>query len=600
MTPRQSRALRELDELFRRLPGARTETRPLREVLEHEVAALGDAHRARSPAAAELVRLARWQLGRQDDTDRAIFEAELTTDQAREDIARYHRFSAWSEALAHGRETVDPKFEAAADAIVAGDDAALRSLIASDPSLAHARSAFGHHATLLQHVAANGIEESRQWQSPPNAVEIAEILLRAGAHVDATCDCYGGGMTALTLLVSSDHPARAGVQVALVEALLDGGASVDGIPGQASSPVATAVAFGYPAAAEALAKRGAQVADVVVAAGLGRLELVERLAGETPQRVDEAFLSACARGRTEVADLLLEKGADIGKQDHLGFTGLHSAAFHGHTDTVEFLVERGAPLEVKNVWGGTVLDQTIWAAMHDEHGVDHLPVIARLVAAGARVDAVSPQPTGNERIDAVLGAANGALPNPHAPPTRLYPLFLKLEGRAALVVGAGSVAERKIAALLEAGARVRVVAPEATDGVKRLVAEGSVEWRARAFEASDADGVWVAVAATSDAGVQRAVAQAAEERRVFVVAVDDVPNASAYSGSVVRRDPFAIAISSSGEAPALTRLLREIVEQLIPPDDWVEEAKRLRARWMADGTPMGERFAELVRTLKER
>ena len=87
--------------------------------------------------------------------------------------------------LAHADEVVDPAFEAACDAIVEGDAAVLRALLARDPALLHARSRFAHHQTLLQHVAANGIEHSRQWQSPPNAVEIAEILLGAGAEPDA-------------------------------------------------------------------------------------------------------------------------------------------------------------------------------------------------------------------------------------------------------------------------------------------------------------------------------------------------------------------------------------------------------------------------------
>ena len=182
----------------------------------------------------------------------------------------------------------------------------------------------------------------------------------------------------------------------------------------------------------------------------------------------------------------------------------------------------------------------------------------------------------------------------------LYPLFLKLDGRAVLVVGAGAVGERKIAALVESGARVTVVAPEATDEVRRLAADGAIAWRARAFEEGDADGAWLVVAATPDPAVQRAVAAAAEARRVFVVAVDDTANASAYGGSVVRRDPVVLAISSSGEAPALTRLMRELVEELLPSREWVEEAKRLRARWQADGTPVGERFAELVRRMKDR
>jgi siroheme synthase-like protein len=180
---------------------------------------------------------------------------------------------------------------------------------------------------------------------------------------------------------------------------------------------------------------------------------------------------------------------------------------------------------------------------------------------------------------------------------QLLPLFLKLGARDVLVVGAGPVAERKIAALLEAGARVRVVAPEAGDGAKQLAAAGRVTWAARAFEEGDADGAWLVFAATADAGVQARVAAAAAARRVFCVAVDDPANASAYSGAVVRRPPFTVAISSSGATPALTRLLREVIEHVLPGDDWVERAKALRAKWLAEGTPMGDRFAELVREM---
>lgn len=182
----------------------------------------------------------------------------------------------------------------------------------------------------------------------------------------------------------------------------------------------------------------------------------------------------------------------------------------------------------------------------------------------------------------------------------LYPLFLKLAGRAVLVVGAGSVAERKIASLLAAGARVLVVAPLATEAVRRLASEGALVWLARPFEDADADGSWLVVAATSDSEVQRQAAAAAAERRVFVIAVDDPDNASAYSGAVVERSPITIAISSSGKAPALTRLLREIVEQLLPGDEWIDQAKELRAKWLAEGTPAKGRFAELVKALKQR
>lgn len=180
----------------------------------------------------------------------------------------------------------------------------------------------------------------------------------------------------------------------------------------------------------------------------------------------------------------------------------------------------------------------------------------------------------------------------------LYPLFLKLAGRLVLVVGAGPVAERKVQFLLAAKARVEVVAPEATEDLERLAREGTIAWTARSFEERDADRCWLVIAATPDAAIQRQVADACEARRLFVVAVDDPRHASAYSGAVIERPPFTVALSSSGAAPALTRLLREILEQVLPGDEWVDRARRLRARWMADGTPMSERFAELVKDFK--
>jgi siroheme synthase-like protein len=182
----------------------------------------------------------------------------------------------------------------------------------------------------------------------------------------------------------------------------------------------------------------------------------------------------------------------------------------------------------------------------------------------------------------------------------LLPLFLKLDGREVLVVGGGAVAERKIAALVEARASVRVVSPEATEGVQRAAADGAIRWERRAFAEADAEGAWLVFAATSDAAVQRAAAEAAKARRVFCVAVDDPPNASAYSGAVVRRPPFLVAISSQGATPALTRLLREVIEHVLPGEAWIDRAKELRARWLADGTPMGERFPELVREMTRR
>ncbi len=182
----------------------------------------------------------------------------------------------------------------------------------------------------------------------------------------------------------------------------------------------------------------------------------------------------------------------------------------------------------------------------------------------------------------------------------LLPLFLRLDGKRVVVLGAGAVAEKKIAELVVARAKTVVVAPAATEAVAGLALRGAIAWERRAFEDRDLDGAWLVFAATGDADVQRRIATGCADRRVFCVAIDDIDNASAYSAAVVRREPFTIAISSSGESPALTRLLREILEQLLPDGEWIDAARTLRAQWKAEGTPMGSRFGELVRAFAER
>lgn len=182
----------------------------------------------------------------------------------------------------------------------------------------------------------------------------------------------------------------------------------------------------------------------------------------------------------------------------------------------------------------------------------------------------------------------------------LFPLFLRLSGKDVLVVGAGAVAERKIQDLVEAGAVVRVVSPQATLAVEALAEQGRITLARRAFEESDADGAWLIVAATTDPSVQARACARAARTRTFSIAVDDPPNGTAYSASVIRRGPLSVALSSSGEAPALSRLLREVIEHALPADDWIEAARALRERWRSDATPMTSRFAELVRAFKER
>ena len=134
----------------------------------------------------------------------------------------------------------------------------------------------------------------------------------------------------------------------------------------------------------------------------------------------------------------------------------------------------------------------------------------------------------------------------------LLPLFVNLAGRRVVLVGGGSVAAAKLAQLRAARADVVVVAPE----VHPTIEAAGVAVERRGFVATDLDGAWLAVAAATP-DVNRAVAVAAEARRVFVNAVDDPSNATAFLSGVVRRDAVTLAISTSGEAPGLTALLRE-------------------------------------------
>jgi len=180
----------------------------------------------------------------------------------------------------------------------------------------------------------------------------------------------------------------------------------------------------------------------------------------------------------------------------------------------------------------------------------------------------------------------------------LFPLFLKLRGRAVLLVGGGPVATAKASALADAGARVTVVAPQVTDALALLAQGQGWTVHQRGFVEADVAGAWLAIAAaTSD--VNRAVAQAAEARQLFVVAVDDPASASAYGAGIVRKAGVTVAISTSGQAPALAGLLREGLEAVLPEDldAWVGEAARQRAAWRSDGTPMAERRPRLLAAL---
>jgi uroporphyrin-III C-methyltransferase/precorrin-2 dehydrogenase/sirohydrochlorin ferrochelatase len=178
----------------------------------------------------------------------------------------------------------------------------------------------------------------------------------------------------------------------------------------------------------------------------------------------------------------------------------------------------------------------------------------------------------------------------------LFPTFLKLGGRTVLLVGGGPVAAGKLRALLDAGAVVRVVAPD----VRQEILDAPVVISRRPFAPSDLDGVSFVVAAAPP-DVNRAVATAAHERGLFVNAVDDIESASAYAGAVFRRAGVTVAISTDGEAPALAGLIREALEALLPEDleQWMQVARQSRRHWLAEGVPMAERRPMLLEALNE-
>jgi len=238
-------------------------------------------------------------------------------------IAREHGFASWPqfsdhiEALYRANSRVS-NFEAAADAIVGGDTAALKKLLDDDPALVRARSTREHRSTLLHYISANGTEDFRQ-KTPENIVGIANMLLASGADVNAESDAYGGGSTTLGLVATSVHPERAGVQIALLEVLISHGAEIDqpSAAGNGHSIIQGCLANRQPKAAEFFANLGVEL-DLEGAAGLGRLDLVKSYFDEngilrdpaTKLQMESGFLYACGYGRQEVVAFLLQKGAD--------------------------------------------------------------------------------------------------------------------------------------------------------------------------------------------------------------------------------------------------------------------------------------------------
>src|SRR5438105_14523325 len=184
----------------------------------------------------------------------------------------------------------------------------------------------------------------------------------------------------------------------------------------------------------------------------------------------------------------------------------------------------------------------------------------------------------------------------------LFPMFLKLEGRSCLVVGAGTVGEPKIRSLLDAGASVRVIAPRITTAVAGWVQAGTIAWEAREFNTSDFNGVFLVIAATSSREVNEAIFLEAQRRNILCNVVDDPEHCDFYYPAVVRRGQLQIAISTAGESPALAQKLRRELESQYGPEyeGWVEQLGKRRRELFARDINPEERHRQLHELASQR
>ena len=163
---------------------------------------------------------------------------------------------------------------------------------------------------------------------------------------------------------------------------------------------------------------------------------------------------------------------------------------------------------------------------------------------------------------------------------KLFPMFLNLSARPCLVVGAGAIAESKMASLLEAGGRVRVVAPEATAQVRSWAQANTLEWHQRAFESDDLAGMFLVIAATSSTELHERIFEEATRRGVLCNIVDVPRLCDFYYPSVVQRGALQIAISTAGQSPALAQRIRKQLEDQFGPEyeEWLAQLGEARDR----------------------
>jgi precorrin-2 dehydrogenase/sirohydrochlorin ferrochelatase len=185
--------------------------------------------------------------------------------------------------------------------------------------------------------------------------------------------------------------------------------------------------------------------------------------------------------------------------------------------------------------------------------------------------------------------------------TDLFPMFLKLEGRQCLVVGAGKVGEPKIAGLLDTGARIRVVALDASPAVREWARDGRIELDLRAFSPDDLDCAFLAVVATSSRSLNERVYHEAQRRGVLCNVVDVPDLCDFFYPAVVQRGDLQIAVSTAGQSPSLAQQIRRQLEKQFGPGyaDWVAELGETRKLILASDLDK-ERKLDLLHSLASR
>ncbi len=316
------------------------------------------ARASREPQAAQRIR--EFHPRFQQCTDTTIFDSRFLLSDALLTIARERGFASWARLkrhiekptladkldLPHHERIENLAFRQAVDLLDRGDVVGLRAHLHRQPHLVRERVLFEggnyfRNPTLLEFVAENPV---RRGTLPGNIVEVAKVILEAGAKADQT-----SLNDALGLVSSGCVPRECHVQIPLIDLLCAYGADP-------TSALLTALAHGELEAAEAMLRNGARI-DLVIAAGLGRVEDFRRLLStSTSEERHRALVLASMYGHADIVGLLLDVGEDPNRYNPVGFhahsTPLHQAAAYGHYEVVRLLVERGARLDMKDTTPG--------------------------------------------------------------------------------------------------------------------------------------------------------------------------------------------------------------------------------------------------------